>query len=591
MPSLNSNKPQPNQAQTPLVSGLLSASQADQPERIFDVLITSAVKESWINLLIHFHTAIFFGLILLASGYDGITSIIYLAIHLTVSLISSVILVLLIRQTPEQLILNRRWAIYGLTLADILTSLGWGVSILLFFVSSSLNQANTLVVLLLAAGISSAALSAKLLHILIAGRLLVFMPTIVLLLVQQPPDWLLQTTSLTLSFGVSVGVGYAIHVQLLREASVMVQLSETQSQIVHEAEFRERFLKSITHDLRQPLASLKLHFRSLRKHNPSIEQSEELNAIEASLVSANQIMRNVSQLAWINDTLPTPKLQPTSLQATFESILTSTQAIAERKGLSIEIVNTRLFCMAEQSYLERVIRNLVDNAIEHTDSGKILIGARNRLSQGLVEIQVLDTGCGIDQKEYHRVFENYERLQPNLNRDAEHLGLGLSIVKNIGEAMGGSITLASELGRGSCFGLLLPAASTEEPNGADQPLRISSILIVDDDKEYAEKLATAATYHNLRSELITEPNDIDALFNDGLPAFDCYLFDYHLSQTQNGLDLAKLTPAGTKKILISNFDTPQLHQTAAQSGMQILPKPQGEQAIERFLKEVVITTG
>ncbi len=571
----------------PLVSGMLSASQAEHPERLFDVLIVTAVKESWINLLIHFHTAIFFGLILLASGYDGVTSITYLAIHLSASLVSSVILVLLVRRSPEQLMAHRKSTVYWLTLSDVLTSLSWGSSILLFFVSSSFDQANTLVVLMLAAGISSAALSAKLIHILILGRILVFMPAIVLLIIQQPPDWLLHMTSLTLSFGVCVGVGYAIHVQLLREASVMVQLTETQDQIVREAEFRERFLKSITHDLRQPLTSLKLHLHSLQKQEPELKCSEEIQSIHTCLNSANQIMRNVSQLAWVSDTLPTPKLRALSLQPLFERVVASAQPIAMRKGLRLSMVNTSLVCMSEQSYMERILRNLVDNAIEHTQVGRILIGARNRSSIGEVEIQVLDTGCGIDKSEWLRVFKQYQRLNVDLDQDAEHLGLGLSIVQSICDAIGGSTTLHSEPGKGSCFGVRLKKSTVADNSVQVLGSKIKSVLVVDDDQAYAKQLGSTIAQLGFKCQVIFDLRKIDDLFDDGLPKCDYYMIDYHLSETRNGLDLIKLAPPHSTQLLISNFDNPRLKKAESEKNIAVFPKPQGVEAMRRFIAQQI----
>lgn len=541
-------------------SHVLTRSQVAQPELLLDILVATAVKESWIILLISLHIAILFGLILLASGFGIFSAFNFLVIHLAMVSLSSIILIYLIRKPETHLVATRRNTLWLLVIADALIALGWGISIMLLFSRSDFTQFNTLAVILLAAGISTAALSAKILRVLVTGRSLVFLPTIAFLLYQQPPDWLLYTMSLGLSFAVALGVGYAVHIQLLREASLVVEVNEARAQTVKEAAFREHFLQSITHDLRQPLTSLGLFSRALRRRYPETSDYPEVSSIEYCLSSANQVLENVTQLAWVTDKIPSPQLQAVSLDRVLSPLVSSYQPQALEKGIELRYVKTSLWVHSEANYIERAIRNLLDNAIEQTQQGGVLVGVRRRTSISRAEIQVVDTGPGISAVDKAAVFKEYHRLQSDTDNSRGHLGLGLSIVSRIAAALNGTISLTSALGSGSCFSLKLPLVD-ENNDAAHATYAVSTenqktVLIVDDNQEYAEFLAGIIASLGFSPITKTTNTEIRSLLDGSIAGIDFYIIDYHLGDSVSGPEIIQRIKANIPGALIS-------HQTVA----------------------------
>jgi signal transduction histidine kinase len=117
-----------------------------------------------------------------------------------------------------------------------------------------------------------------------------------------------------------------------------------------------------------------------------------------------------------------------------------------------------VFVKAQRFALERAILNLLQNAIKYNrDKGEVRVDVRHH-GESSVQISVHDTGIGISQDELSRIFERFYRVDKARSRETGGTGLGLSIVKHAAERMGGYVTVESELGKGSTFTLVLPAA-------------------------------------------------------------------------------------------------------------------------------------
>lgn len=572
--------PDENKQQFTYTSHVLTRSQSIQPELLLDVLIISFVKENWITILINLHTAIFFSVFLLASNYDFNNALSFLTMHVGATVFSSIILFFLIRESTTKLLEKKKITVFLLVVCDCTIAITWGLSILFLLTHSQTNEFNTLFSLLLAAGISTAALSAKLLRVLIIGRLLVFLPTMIFLIIQQYPGWLLHSTSIVLCLIISLSIGYAIHIQLLREASLVVEINEARAKTVQEAAFREYFLRSITHDLLQPLSSIKLFARGLRKSSVEMENRPEILSIEMCLASADEILDNVAQLVWVKDQLPKPDLIPVSIDDVLSPLIRIYQPRATEKGLILKYVSSGLFALSEPSYIERAVRNLLENAIEHTQKGKILVGTRNRRSTNEVEIQVLDTGCGIEQKYWGKIFNEYERVDDSIDAKNGHLGLGLSIVYNIANSIDGKATLISRVGKGSCFGLLLPSYDKKSLEKHHMPSNKNiekhsnqrkTALIIDDDFEYAQFLRSLLLEINIESAIISDVNEIVFLRDKKLPQANYYIVDYHLKKLK-GLELLQNVINGSKRILISQINDPEIKAIASESGISFISK-------------------
>jgi signal transduction histidine kinase len=133
-----------------------------------------------------------------------------------------------------------------------------------------------------------------------------------------------------------------------------------------------------------------------------------------------------------------------SLSQLLNNIVTMFEDEAASKGLTLRAAPTSLVVLLEPVVLMRILTNLVANAVKHTESGRVLIGARRSDEQ--VSVEIYDTGGGIGPEQIKEIFEPY-----SLGADSRGEGLGLAVVRDLAEANGLSINVRSQLGRGSCF--------------------------------------------------------------------------------------------------------------------------------------------
>lgn len=455
---------------------VLAASQATEPEQVRQALLISAVREGWIVLLVNFNAAIFFGVILLASGVDALEAIIFLSVQIGSTLIAIFIWFYLLARSDRQIIQNTPLIRFLVQFGDGVIMAGWGGAMVFLISIVDYEQITILVILLMAAGIASAALSAKLLLQLIGGRAILFLPSLIFLLWQQPPLWGLQAGILIFGFCLSIGIGYAVHIQHLRVANLNIHLrnlgdalalsleNERRSaeRSLSDAALREHFLRSVTHDLRQTINALRLFLDELSRDESITSSQDILVSSRRCVLSANAIIESVSQLAWVKDRVPEPVLVDIPLMSLFRQIRDETGPLALETGLRLRVVNTSFRCRADVNFLERILRNLVHNALQYTHQGGVLVGVR-RKRKGGAEIWVCDSGGGIAEADVERIFEAHYQVPADRDRNTGNVGLGLTIVRDLVEKMGGSVTVASHPGRGSIFKVRLRAGDYPTP--------------------------------------------------------------------------------------------------------------------------------
>src|SRR5690606_17609958 len=148
-----------------------------------------------------------------------------------------------------------------------------------------------------------------------------------------------------------------------------------------------------------------------------------------------------------------------NLMEMFERLSVEHRANAREKGLALDVECQPMWIRADPILLERILRNLLENAMRFTAAGSI--GLRARASGRDVALTVSDTGIGVPPAEQERIFEEFVQLH-NAGRDRSHgLGLGLSIVRRLVDMLGYRLQLESSPGRGSSFTVRLPGALIE----------------------------------------------------------------------------------------------------------------------------------
>lgn len=594
-------------------------SQAENPQEIKKSLLDSAVSDGWISLLVNVNMAIFAGLISLTADFGAEASLMFLAIQLTTTFIGTVLFLFLQIRRQSSKPVGATATQTLLTLIDFLLMSGWGFAVVLFITPLSYDRSLLIIVMLSAAGIASAALNAKLLPALIMGRVMLFLPSIVYFLTDQPPLWGLLLCTLFFAFAVSIGIGYAIHVQHLHEANLAFKLKETsvlleqqsfslersltleqeaQENILKETRLREQFLHSISHDLNQPLGAMALSLKSLEQQKLPAGGDKAVRIAGQSLKSARSLIKSVSQLAWIKEHLPQPEIAAVALQPLMANIAAEAEPVASGKDLEIILMPTSVFVMADAGFLERVLRNLVHNAIQHTVQGKILFGVRKRGTDA--EIIVADTGAGISPGDQKQIFDTFFQVDPSTSRQAGNVGLGLSIVRDLVTAMNGKVTLASVQGRGSSFGVLLPmnqshrrddisVRSSVRPDPKRQESSVAEkVLLVEDHRDYLASISSMLNLKGFSVDTAHTPQEFAALNAERLKSYALLILDFDLGDGLTAFDILERSERNLlpRCLIISQYDDPNMILHIKMNGGRFLKKPFDPGDLDAALKIV-----
>jgi len=593
-------------------------SQADNPAEIRKALLDSAVSDGWISLLVNVNTAIFVGLIALTAEFGAVESLIFLAVQLTLTFIGMVTLLFLqIRQQSNRSV-SAPLSVWLLTLTDILLMCGWGFGVLLFAAPLDYLRSLLVITLITSAGIVGSALNARLLPALIFGRIVLFTPSIAYYANEQPPFWGLLICTLLFATAVSIGIGYAIYVQHLTEANLGVKLRETsvlleqqsfalersmlleqeaQEKLLKETRLREHFLHSVSHDLNQPLSALAMYLNGLIATNLPGVARKAVGAAQQCLSSARALVNSVAQLVWITDNLPPPTFAPVELATLLKSAADEVAPLAAEKGLKFRLVQSSLTIQADPEFLERIIRNLLHNAVQYTFQGGIVLGVRRRAG-GEAEITVADSGAGISEAEQELIFDAFYQVDSRKSREVGNVGLGLRIVSDLATALGGRVRLTSKPGVGSIFGVVLRRIGTAgqthsaEPlaviagSGADATRACGRVLLAEDNADYSDTIGDMLEGFGYRVAKASTPAEIDRVDGAALAGNDFIVLDFDLGNGVTAFDLLdrgkgqQLPPC----LIISQFDDPNMILHVKRIGGRFLKKPFDASALETTLR-------
>lgn len=293
---------------------------------------------------------------------------------------------------------------------------------------------------------------------------------------------------------------------------------------------RTRFFAAANHDLRQPLQAMGIFISILQ--GQADQQAKPL--IDNLSKACNTVATLVDQILIISKLdSKTMKIRPTevSIRSMFSELANEFTPMAEQKGLTFEVKAEPLMIVTDGLLFERVLRNLIGNAVRYTEHGGILLRAKKTKKNTLV-VTVSDSGCGITKEDQAKLFQAYYRGGAG-HKSREGFGLGLSIVDKICKLLNIELKLISKVGKGSIFRLEMAietSVDTTEVQPPVQPNRIFSledvnVLLIEDDPLIRESLATLlegwgakvrrAEYFDaeLAAQLIEEA-PVDIIFSD-----------------------------------------------------------------------------
>ena len=351
------------------------------------------------------------------------------------------------------------------------------------------------------------------------------------------------------------------------------------------ASARSRLLATVSHDLRQPAHAIGLlSERALADSSFSSVKVilRDLNELSQSLSASLTTLMDLTRL---DAGLVKASLGPVNLGQVLMRLGAEFGASARAKGLQWVIDPTDLWVRSDPVLLHGVLANLVSNAIKYTRQGGIEV--RVSESRGLVQVQVIDTGIGIQGSKLDLIFHEFIRLDAS-DAGTEGLGLGLSIVRRYAALLSHALSVQSQPGVGSRFGITLPAVQAppehEQPPAiaadADHPLRGLKVLVIDNVELLL--VSMTRTLSGWGCEVQSARNMSEALQRAAQRWPDLVVSDHHLGDREpNGIELiAGLRAQGLLEghpvlpaLLMTGDVSAQLEAQAREVGVQVLHKP------------------
>ncbi len=337
------------------------------------------------------------------------------------------------------------------------------------------------------------------------------------------------------------------------------------------------FLAAASHDLRQPLQTLRLLHGELAQQHPDDQGQEIIAGIGHSIDTMSSML---SILLDINR-LETGNLRPSksdfAVNEIFDSVATDLLRPLEEKGLQWRVVLSDLVVRSDKRMLEEMIRNLLSNAIRYTDRGKILLGCRRTGEK--IRIEVWDTGIGIPGDQLPHIYEEYYC-------DAERggFGLGLAIVRRLGEILDHRVDVRSTPGKGTGFSIEVPRGRAHV--GASQPVPTAdcdgeafrgTVLVIEDETSVRSALNRMLTSRGIGVIGAATASDAVTLINQRNLCPDVVLCDYNLPGPMNGVESIKSLRAALAwnlpAIVMTGDTRSNTMEAVASYGVPILVKP------------------
>ncbi|MFN0186409.1 MAG: ATP-binding protein [Aquabacterium sp.] len=393
------------------------------------------------------------------------------------------------------MVVLRRWRgwWYGLLLG---TAFGWAAAVWSFYGLGDSFHTLGLILVVYSYCLGAVALLASQFPIYLAFLTMVLVPTIARIVVDRASPYHLELAGiLTLLFLVTAVTGRSYR-RAFEHAVELKQRTETLlGQLRHEksaadearrdAETANRaktqFFAAASHDLRQPLHALGLFAEALRGKVQDESVVNLVNSINSSVDALEGLFSELLDITRIDTGGVDVRPVDFTLEEVFRKVRLHFEPVAFEKGLALTLRGGRHAVHADPVLVERVVRNLVSNAIRYTDDGGVLVGARRRGAQ--VVLQVWDSGRGIPQADQDRVFEEFVQLDVQVGDGTSHhrkgLGLGLSIVRRLAALMNAPLSLRSRVGHGTVFMMELPLGRPPRADAPPTSMRANPMLTLD----------------------------------------------------------------------------------------------------------------
>ena len=302
---------------------------------------------------------------------------------------------------------------------------------------------------------------------------------------------------------------------------------------------KSSFLAAASHDLRQPLQTLKLLHAALESHHRRGEARKIVAGIGRSLETMDSILSSLLDVNKLESGNLRPSLSEFSLNEVFEPLAEDFVASVQERGLQLCIVRSELIIRSDRRMLAEMIRNLLSNAVRYTDTGRILLGCR-RAGEN-IRIEVWDSGIGITEDQLPHIFNQFYQGIGGAERGG--FGLGLAIVKRLGKILDHRVDVRSVSGKSTGFFIEVPRGrSGVKMPGAVPPVHphndafLGSVLAVEDEASVRSALGRLLKKKGIDATIVATATEALTLVSDQGLRPDVLLCDYNLRGSTDGIE-------------------------------------------------------
>ncbi|MGE0629843.1 MAG: ATP-binding protein [Hyphomicrobiaceae bacterium] len=356
---------------------------------------------------------------------------------------------------------------------------------------------------------------------------------------------------------------------------------------------KSRFLAAASHDLRQPLQAMLLFARALSRRVSGPEAKRLVEQLELSMGNLKQMFDALLDVSRLDEGLIQPNLAPVSINELLTRVAAEFKAVAQARGLRFDCRATEAAVSTDAILLERMLRNLVSNALKFTRSGGVLLSARR--IKGRIAIQVWDSGPGIDEHRRSRIFEEFERSPEHASGANEGLGLGLAIVRRYAHLLDIDIELSSRPGKGTRVSLLLPANTDTQSAAIQKPPSQSTaptglrVLLLDDDSNLVAGMSRELADRGCHPLVYSKVDEAIAALNSTRD-FDAAIVDFDLGAQGNGLAVLeaaeRVRGASVSALILTGATDPAIADAIRASRRPWLAKPADPDLVVQRLSEI-----
>jgi signal transduction histidine kinase len=497
----------------------------------------------------------------------------------------------------------RQWGIRWAVGAGI-SGLVWGSAAFLFWVEGS-NVLQTILIVSIFAVTSVAVLligtHLPSFHVFVLGALV---PLVARTLLQGEAPYLLLALITTIAaigiiaFGRSYNRAFVLSLRnrfenealaqaLSAQNTALDQAREAAEQAQREAEIANRsktqFFAAASHDLRQPIHALGLFAAALSERVRDPDVAPVVRSVAASVSALETLFDELLEISRLDAGALKVEMRHFPVQSLLDRVRVGFEGEAAERGLRLRVRPTDAHAWSDPALVERILRNLVSNALRYTRRGGVLVACRARGER--LALEVWDSGVGIPDAEQQRVFDEFYQVAAPGEPGGKGIGLGLAIVKRLGTLIGAPVALRSHAGRGSVFRVTL-ARGEAHPNAAlaavtamEDRVTLAGrrIVVIEDEDEILEGMRVLLA--GWQAEVVGAASADEALtaVADARRAPDLVIADYQLGEGANGAQaiesIRSRFGAAIPAIVVTGRITPAHRDEARAKDYHLLAKP------------------